>query len=107
MRNGGKPFTDEELKFIRENSAGMFVDEIAAALNRPYASVIRRIHEEKLPMRRKISGPRGPQWRGCNKTCPDFCPYEDCMMPTYMAAENIEEDFKLKELFEWHDEKTP
>lgn len=20
-------------------------------------------------------------WRGCNETCPDFCPYEECEKP--------------------------
>lgn len=29
-------------------------------------------------------------WHGCEETCPDYCPYEDCMMPQDIAI--LDED---------------
>lgn len=29
-------------------------------------------------------------WHGCQETCPDYCPYDECLMPAYLAG--IEDD---------------
>lgn len=29
-------------------------------------------------------------WHGCQETCPDYCPYGECLMPAYLAG--IEDD---------------
>lgn len=26
------------------------------------------------------------QWMGCNQTCPDYCPYDECLMPATECA---------------------
>ena len=28
-------------------------------------------------------------WHGCNQTCPDFCPYDECFMPSDECAKSL------------------
>ena len=29
------------------------------------------------------------RWVGCNQTCPDFCPYDECLMPSDECAKSL------------------
>lgn len=97
METKRKPFSDEELQFMRENSTKMTAVEIAAALGRPYVSVSHKLRDMGLP-RKYARWRKTDKWTGCNETCPDFCPYDDCMMPGRYAAIGYKRDFE--ELFD-------
>lgn len=92
-----KRFTAAEIDFLRENSAKLTTTELAAALGRPYISISQKLRDMGLPRKLCAQGRKTDKWTGCNKTCPDFCPYDDCRMPVDEAAINYREDFK--ELF--------
>lgn len=96
----GKPFTQEEVDFLRRNSADMTTSELAKRLDRPCISVAQKVKTMGLPRKVGAQGPYGNKWKGCDKTCPDYCPYPDCRMPAYEAAINYREDFHFKEFFD-------
>lgn len=29
------------------------------------------------------------EWRKCEMTCPEFCPFDDCKLPSHVAAKTI------------------
>lgn len=92
-----RPFTDEELKYMIEHGEDKPVD-IARELGRPYPSIIKKLRDLGIRRENEI-GPKGPRWHDCDKTCPEFCPYPDCMMPEAEAIKGIKAEFMLKELF--------
>lgn len=48
----------------------------------------------KLHYLRKASGKsiKNNHWHGCERTCPDYCPYPECLMPTNLVRKANAED---------------
>lgn len=76
----------------------MTISELADELGRPYSSVAHKLLTMGIQAKPVAHEAPPQEWWGCEKTCPDYCPYKDCKMPTKFAAIGYREDFK--ELFE-------
>ena len=82
-------WTTEKISYLRENSSKLTRGELAKTLGVSESSVANMIAKLGYEGKRK----RRAKYRGCNETCPDHCPYDDCVRP----ANTIHCD--LRELF--------
>lgn len=90
--------TQSEIDFVLDSAGKMTRRQLAEALGRPYSTIEKIIITHGVRAKNSPTRPQGRAWQGCEKTCPDFCPYDDCLMPVQLAARNFEEEFFIKEL---------
>lgn len=90
--------TDEIATYIRQHAGEMTVNELANILDIKYQTVYLFCRRENIVCKMDNVG-RGRAWHGCDKTCPDFCPYEDCRMPARLAVMDYEHEFGIRDLF--------
>lgn len=92
--------TDEIKDYIRAHSADMTIKEMVTSLGLSYQTVYQFYKKEKIPYKISRFGRKDGVWKGCDRTCPDYCPYPDCILPTADAVVGYEDDFNIRELFE-------
>ncbi len=82
MRRQGKKivFTADEEKILQDTSISAKKAGIALGCSQSTVRVWRDRHGV-LTQR---------YWHGCQETCPEYCPYGECLMPAYLAG--IEDD---------------
>ena len=82
MRRQGKKivFTAEEEKILRDTSISVKKAGLAIGCS---PTTVRLWRDRHGVLTRRY-------WHGCQETCPDYCPYGECLMPAYLAG--IEDD---------------
>lgn len=76
-----RKFSASEDQFLRENYATTPIEGLSRKLGRSYQSVYNRCKILNIvPIKGSIDG-RPKVWKGCQETCPFWCPYNDCMKP--------------------------
>lgn len=74
-------FTASEDQYLRENYKDKPTAALSQQLGRSYQSVWRRCKMLGITPIAGANNGRPKIWRGCNETCPDFCPYDECEKP--------------------------
>lgn len=82
MRRQGKKivFTADEEKILQDTSISAKKAGIALGCS---STTVRLWRDRHGVLTRRY-------WHGCEETCPDYCPYGECLMPAYLAG--IEDD---------------
>ena len=82
MRRQGKKivFTADEEKILQDTSISAKKAGIALGCS---STTVRLWRDRHGVLTRRY-------WHGCDETCPDYCPYGECLMPAYLAG--IEDD---------------
>lgn len=82
MRRQGKKivFTADEEKILQDTSISAKKAGIALGCS---PTTVRLWRDRHGVLTRRY-------WQGCQETCPDYCPYGECLMPAYLAG--IEDD---------------
>lgn len=76
-----RKFTASEDQFLRENYAQKTTEELSRKLGRSYQSIYNRCHLLGITPLKGSSDGRPLLWHGCDETCPERCPYNDCLKP--------------------------
>lgn len=86
----------ESIKTMYQN--GCTISEISKELGRTYASTYSII--KKMSIGKKYDYSNGETWTKCKLTCPDYCPYKDCILPSTLAL-------KLEPIHDHGENDTP
>lgn len=87
MSQGKKiAFTAEDEKILRDTSISAKKAGLALGCA---ATTVRHWRDRHGVLTRRY-------WHGCQETCPEYCPYEDCMMPQDIAILENENEMRAR-----------